>query len=518
MIMIPTNKYIKLLFIAALPFLGGCAKKFLEIPPQGQLTSDQALKDPNAAAELVGGVYNSLYFGGFDKNTVGFEWVMATDVASDDGDKGSTSGDFDINGAGDIDNFRSNANNGIFNNLWLGYYTGIARANQAIDILGKATFDSTTRNRLIGEARFIRGMYYFNLVRSFGGVPKIIRYPEPAELTKDEFNTRASVADIYAVIIDDLQYGVDHLPLKGDPAAQVGRATKGAAQSFLAKVYMYQKNWQKTFDLTDAVIKSNLYSLVPDYSLIFREHPVNGMGGNNNSESIFEVQTGPSLTEGAASPLFSNGQGPRAVKGWDDLGFGFNNPTADLVAAYEANDTRKNATIIFIQPTAGAPNVSTGTVLWDGYRLPSQDSVVNQRYSYKAYHSPIAESAQPSGGKDKKPKNIRLMRFSEVLLMYAEAAAMLGNAGEATAKLNMVRTRAGLPDGVGTQDNIWKERRVELAMEQDRFFDLVRQGRAGTVLRAHGKTNFTDGKNEVYPIPQAQRDISGGRLTQNNGY
>src|SRR5882757_8219880 len=121
-------KYIRLIAFMALPFAIACNKKFLEVTPQGQVTEDQALKDPNAATELVGGVYNTLYFGGFDKNTVGFEWVMVTDVASDDGDKGSTSSDFDINGAGDIDNFKANANNGIFNNLWLGYYTGIARA------------------------------------------------------------------------------------------------------------------------------------------------------------------------------------------------------------------------------------------------------------------------------------------------------------------------------------------------------------------------------------------------------
>lgn len=156
-------------------------------------------------------------------------------------------------------------------------------------------------------------------------------------------------------------------------------------------------------------------------------------------------------------------------------------------------------------------------MLWDGFRIPSQDSVENPRYNYKAYHSATAESAPVSGSKDKKPKNIRLMRYAEVLLIYAEAAAMLNNTTEATAKLKMVRDRANpnLPAVAGTQANIWKERRVELAMEQDRFFDLVRQGRAGTVLQSKG---FVVGKHEVFPIPQAQRDLSGGRLSQNNGY
>lgn len=515
------KKYIKIALLSTLPILAltSCSKTFLEIDPQGQLTETQALQDPNAANQVVAGVYNTLYLGGFGNTTVGFEWEILNDVASDDGDKGSTASDFNVNGAGDIDNFTANPTNGIFNNIWNGHYLGISRANKAIDILNSSTFDSTTKNRLLGETRFLRGLYYFDLVRTFGGVPKVIRTPAPSEVNNDEFQTRASVADIYTVITSDLQFAVDNLPVKGNANTQIGRATKGAAQSYLAKVYLYQGNYQKAFDLTQAVINSGLYSLVPNYALIFREKAVGGVGGTNNTESIFEVQTGVNVggTDGpnAVSLLFSNGQGPRGKGGWDDLGFGFNNPTVDLVNAYEVGDTRKNATVIFINPTvAGKDN---GTYLWDGFRIPSQDSVENSRYSYKAYHSAIAESAQLSGSKDSKPKNIRLMRYAEVLLMYAEAAAMIGNTAEATAKLNMVRSRVNLATSTGTQANIWKERRVELAMEADRFFDLVRQKRAGTVLRATGKA-FVDGKNELFPIPQAQRDLSGGRLTQNPGY
>ncbi|TDH23067.1 RagB/SusD family nutrient uptake outer membrane protein [Segetibacter sp. 3557_3] len=505
------------LLVLAVPLLmvAGCSKKFLEIDPQGQLTEVQALRDPEAANQLVGGVYNTLYLGGFDNSTVGFQWAILGDVASDDSDKGSTPSDYDAGGAGDVDNFRPNPANGIYNNIWNGHYLGIARANKAIDILNSSTIETTAKNRLLGEARFLRGFYYFNLVRAFGGVPKVVRVPEPAEVNSDEFQTRASVADIYAVILEDLQFAVDNLSVKGTAGTQLGRATKGAAQSYLAKVYMYQKNWQKTLELTQGVINSNQYTLVPNYNLVFREKAVSGVGGANNSESIFEVQTGLNVAENAVSPLYSNGQGPRGRGGWNDLGFGFNSPSADLAGFYEPGDTRRNATIIFINPTvAGRDN---GTYLWDGFRLPSQDSVENPRYNYKAYHSPLLESGQLTSNKDTKPKNIRLMRYAEVLLMYAEAQAMLGNAAEATAKLNMVRSRANLPASTGTQANIWRERRAELAMEHDRFFDLVRQGRAGTVLRAHGKP-FVDGRNEVFPIPNAQRDLSGGRLTQNNGY
>lgn len=513
------TQYTKIALLVLLPvaILTSCRKKFLDVDPQGQLTEIQALQDPNAANLLVGGVYNSLYLGGFGPNTVGFLWVIANDMASDNADKGSTPGDFSP--GGDIDNFTHDPNNFVFNNIWSGHYQGIARANKAIDILNKATFDTTTRNRLLAETRFLRGLYYFNLVRFFGGVPKIIRVPaDPQEGNSDEFQTRATSADIYALIIEDLLFAVNNLSMKGEPETQVGRATKGAAQSYLAKVHLYLQNWQQAFDYSNAVIQSGKYSLVlsPDYNLIFREKSVGGVGGTNNSESIFEVQTGINSAENAVSPLYSNGQGPRGKGGWNDLGFGLNTPTADLANAYEAGDTRSAGTIIFINPTV--PGNSPGTVLWDGYRIPSQDSVENQRYNYKAYHSPIAESPQTTNNKDTKPKNIRLMRYAEVLLIYAEAANHLNNMTEASGKMNMVRNRANLPDSVGTLDNIWEERRLELAMEQDRFFDLVRQGNAAAVLIAHGKINFTAGKHELFPIPQQQRDLSGGRLTQNPGY
>jgi starch-binding outer membrane protein, SusD/RagB family len=501
--------------LLAVLVLAGCSKKFLDVPPQGQTTEVLALTDPDAAGKLVGGVYNTLYFGGFDKTTVGFLWQLTNDVASDDADKGSTPGDFNSGGLGDIDNFVHTPTNFIFNNIWSGHFNGIISANKAIEILGKSTIDAAAKNRLLGEARFLRGLYYFNLVRFFGGVPKITTVPLPSEGTSDALNTRATAAEIYAVIIDDLQFAADNLPLKGDAATQTGRATKGAAQAYLAKVYLYQKNWTKVLELTNAVITSNKYSLVSDYNLIFREKAVGGQGGTNNSESIFEVQTGINAGENAVSPLFSNGQGPRGRGGWNDLGFGFNTPTTDLSGFYEAGDTRRNGTIIFINPTAPAPG-STGTVLWDGFRIPSKDSVENDRYSYKAYHSTIAESPQITNNKDTKPKNIRLMRYAEVLLMYAEASAMAGS-GDGVNKLNAVRARANLPVTTLSQANVWKERRTELAMEADRFFDLVRQGRAGVVLRAHGKP-FVDGKHELFPIPQAQRDLSGGRLTQNPNY
>jgi starch-binding outer membrane protein, SusD/RagB family len=487
-----------LLSVAILP---GCKKTFLEVPPQGQLTEEQALVDPEAANKLVGGVYNSLYAQG----TVGIRMVILGNIASDDADKGSTPDDNGFDSK-DIDNFTFTPNNSNFNDVWKAHYIGITRANKALQILESSTFDETTRKRLIGETRFLRGFFYFNLVRLFGGVPKLVRVPEPSEANNDEFQTRATKADIYAIVNDDLQYAVDNLPMKGEAGTQTGRANKGMAQSMLAKAYLYQENWQKAYDLSLAVMNSQKYNLAGDYATMFRE------AGANNIESIFEVETGPSKgptgTCDAISPNFSNFQGPRAKGSWSnnvngvqydgDLGFGLNTPSADLVNAYEPNDIRKNGTIISIDPT-------NPTTLWDGFVIPAQPSVENQRYNYKAYHSPFKETQACNGigDKDNKPKNIRIMRFAEVLLINAEAAAHIGQ--DALTPLARVRTRANLITTTATIADIWKERRVELGMENDRFLDLVRQGRAGVVLRANGKS-FEDGKHELYPIPQAQID------------
>ncbi len=255
-------------------FTESCKKSFLDVPAQGQIDEGAVLKDPGAAQNLVTGVYNSLYQGGFGPTTVGFLYYMTVDVASDDADKGSTPQDFSP--AKEIDEFTATPNNFIFDNLWKGNYAGINQANKALDILDKATFDPTTIKRLKAEVSYLRGMLYFNLVRLFGGVPKITTIPGIADFNADFLVTRATKADIYTLIISDLQFAVDNLPIKGDANTQVGRANKGAAEGLLAKVYMYQQNWQKVFDLTNNLLKSAAYFFLKnkinpftDFILIF---------------------------------------------------------------------------------------------------------------------------------------------------------------------------------------------------------------------------------------------------------
>lgn len=494
-------------FIAALV---SCKKEFLDVPPQGQLTEEQALIDPAAADKMVAGVYNTLYLQG----TVGLKFVTLADVTSDDSDKGSTASDPGFDGIF-LDVFDYDENTGIFNDVWKENYRAISRANKALNIIEQGTYDETTKKRLAGEVRFIRALIYFNLVREFGGVIKLTRVPSVAEANSDEFQKKATADEIYQVIVDDLLYGADNLPLKGDPGSQIGRATKGAAQALLSKVYLYQQNWQGAYDMSNAVITSGRYDLATDYFQIFRE------AGANNIESIFEVQTGPNRAAGgtcdAVSPNYSNFQAPRGSfpsntiggETYDgDLGFGLNTPSTDLVAAYEAGDVRKDATIIFT-------SASSTTTLWDGFVIPAQPAVTNERYNYKAYHSPFRETRSCGGlnDKDNRPKNIRIIRYAEVLLINAEAATHVGQ--DALEPLTKVRARAGLTTTTATVAEIWHERRVELAMEADRFFDLVRTGQAVTEL---GPLGFTAGKHEVFPIPQIQINLSGGRLLQNPNY
>lgn len=504
----PIFKFLFFTFLFQI-FFTSCKKNFLDVQPQGQLTETSVANDPNIARNLVTGVYNQLYQGGFGNDIHGILFCMATDVASDDADKGSTPADQAPEAVG-FDNFTSdlNSNNFYVNRLWSGHYQGISTANQALDKLYKSVFDHVTKRILIGEVKFLRAYLYFNLVRMFGGVPLILRVPTSlADANSPEFQTRASKDSVYAAIINDLQYAVDSLPLKGDPATQVGRANKGAAESLLAKVYLYQKNYQKAYDLTQDVINSGKYALMNDYSQNFR----NKATADNNIESIFEIQTGQDANCDAAVPFYVVAQGPRAggKGGWADLGFGLNTPSQDLANAYEPNDKRDSATIIFIQPN--------GTLLWDGFRIPGRDSVENDRYNYKAYFGRKVDPYCTSFNTDHLPKNIKILRYAEVLLINAEAAVQISKTADAINDMTLIRTRAGLLPTTVTVQSIWKERRVELAMEQDRFFDIVRQGRAGQILRALGKS-FVDGKNEVFPIPQPQIDLSAGKLTQNPGY
>ncbi|WP_034919720.1 RagB/SusD family nutrient uptake outer membrane protein [Gillisia sp. CAL575] len=457
---------------------------FLDVQPSKE-TPEQALSSPNAATELVNAIYNKL----LDSNESAFSWIGVSSITTDDADKGSDPGDTGAD-KDKLDALTHTSTSITFNEVWEANYQGIARANQALNYLPDLEIDEDLKTRLIGESKFLRAEYYFRLVRMFGGVPLINKVPDIEN--EDDINAaynRVSKEDIYAFITSDLTDAVASLPTSYS-SADLGRATKGAALTALAKVNMYQGNWQQVYDLTNEVMGLG-YSLTPEYEDIWKEI------GENNSESIFEIQgRGETPNKGVQGYFVT--QGARGAGGW---GWGFNTPTEDLTNSYEDGDKRKDATIIF-----------RGETLWDG--LLVAETVSNPRYNQKAYVSKTMETF--NGGDWESNKNVRILRYAEVLLMNAEAALNVG--GDAKTPLNLVRNRAGLEglDNVTIMD-VWKERRWELAFEHDRYFDLVRQGRAGQVLRAHGK-NFVDGKHELFPIPQAQIDLSKGQLMQNPGY
>jgi hypothetical protein len=335
-------------------------------------------------------------------------------------------------------------------------------------------------------------------VRAFGGVPLRLSVPKGAS----EYNIpRSTREEVYAAIEKDLTEAAGVLPVNYGPT-NVGRATKGAALALHAKVSLYQQKWQQVYDLTNQVMGLGVYSLFPNYEQMFR------IANENNQESIFEIQAEyvPGNC-GVSNSQYSEFQGVRGVAGG---GWGFNVPTEDLANAYEPGDPRRDATIIFRGETTPA-----------GEAIPT--SVPNPRYNQKSYVPFRDYPGECSSGAG---QNVRVIRYAEVLLMHAEAANELGKPEEALQSLNQVRARARggdasiLPNVTTTNKDelrnaIWHERRVELALENERFFDLVRQGRAPQVL---GPRGFVAGKNEVWPIPQNEIDLSAGVLTQNPGY
>lgn len=460
----------------------------LIVEPNDSLNVIDFLNNPNNAIQLVNGVYNKQ----LDFEMYSFSWIGMTSITSDDADKGSSLSDTGSD-KNKMDNLTFEASDISFREVWQGRYDGIGRANNALFYLDQLEIQETLKNRLIGETKFLRALYYFDLVRCFGGVPIVTTQINinDSNLINQVVFVRKTKQETYAQIEKDLLDAIQQLPLKGQYAVNdLGRASKGAAEALLAKVYLYQEKWQEAFDMSGNVIGSGQYGLLSNYEDVWREV------GENKVESIYEVQ----CSSGNAMRAYSYVQAPR---GTPDLGWGFNSPSLALANAYEANDSRKAATILF----------STND-LWDGF--PASPGWSNPRYNYKSYHSSIQESW--NGDRELTGKNLRILKYSDILLIRAEAALNLGNTVEALEKVNLIRVRAGLEALTGiTMDQLLNERRLEMAMEHDRWFDLIRTGRASAAMAANGKT-FIVGKHELFPIPQSEIILSGGLLLPNPGY
>lgn len=472
-----------------------CKKDFLDVSPQGSITEALFPQTAADATLAINAAYGSMldwsyWYGGFP----------ITEIMSDNARKGSNPGDAARLNL--FDNFTFTATSSdIF--PWYGaMYKSVKSANVVIEKIEPIEMDESLKSRYIAEAKYLRAMFYFQLVRSFGDVPKVINTTPEASLP------RSPKDEIYnEIIIPDLLDAIAVLPEKSDYASSdLGRATKGAAKSLLAKVYLYRKDYTNAALYAGEVISSAQYTLDPDYAHTF------SLAGQFGTESVFEVGARP-FEEGAANGgnQYANTQGVRGVpnKGW-----GFNRPSLDLMNAYEAGDLRKDATIVFLGETIDGVTIEGDVATNDiTYDAGGTDTLEIECYNQKVW-VPGTTTVDEWG------YNIRVLRYAEVLLIAAEALNENGSSSEALGYLNLVRERAGLidftdMDQAHLRDEIINQRRFELAMEGERYYDLVRTGKAPEVL---GPLGFTSGKHELLPIPQSEIDLSGGVLTQNPGW
>jgi len=506
------NLSIAVVAVGLISINSGC-KDFLNTQRQGTYTAD------DYPYPQGGTPYDTFLFSAYDAlrayNYVSDGFMVVTSIRSDDADKGSTPTD----GGADViamDNFPA-LTNGRVNSLWTEYFTMINRCNTIIDqVNNNAEIIATPEAKLQAEAeaRFLRAYSYFVLVRAFGRVPKIDKIqPVTSNIPQ------SSPAEIYAFIESDLQYAAANLPISWDKKF-IGRSTKGTANGILAKVYLYQQKWAMAMATANLVMTSGQYDLSTPYNTIF------GEAGENSKESVFEIQgTASAQVQTANGIQYASIQGTRGNNVEWNRGWGWNSPSAVLEAAYEPGDPRKARTILY-SSIAGTTNYTVY-----GQEAPLYPTIVpNLKYNHKVLAHPSYIAMYNTRGSWW--MNVRILRYADVVLMYAEAANELGgtaNIGNALTALNSVRARARganttiLPnvtttDQTALRNAIRQERRVELAMEHERFFDIVRWGIDQEAMVVAGKTGYNPNRDRLLPIPQQQIDLSKGVLTQNPGY
>jgi len=463
--------------------------------------------------------YNQSYFS---------EWFIG-DIASDDALKGGQN-IADGADAYDIDNFKVNANNTIVLDYYRAKYQGIIRCNLALREVAAYEPDETLsperKDCLLGEAHFLRAIYYFQLVRVFGGVPLIHEVLDSSEKWQQP---RATAPQVYESIIADLKAAESLLYEKADYADEdLGRATKGAATAFLCKACLYAKKYDEAYDwgkkFYDDYYKTGKYTLCANYADNFT------LAGENGPESVFEIQymadptsdygEGFGFTRGTFGAILTR---PRMSSLGANAGWGWDHPTQNLFDEFEEGDPRREATI-------GVPDEA------------ARDEVEVVYLGSPYYNNKVCMSENGTfpalDHATRGPLNYPLMRASDALLLFAEAALEAGkDLNQANEALAAVRARAGLTepykiDGVEPdfRTRLRHERRVELAMEGHRWFDLVRWGIAAKVMDrdngSYGKNEslearaemarFVEGKHELFPIPA--EEIALNPMAQNPGY
>lgn len=489
-----------ILFLACLALmLSGCEEE-LNTRPEGTVpTVGIDYTKPENIFLSVSAAYASLRSYGAHV----FPYIGAFEIASDNADKGSSAEDNPP--MLEFDNLTYEADNGLINDLWKGYYDIVSSANYSIHQM--PLFEAAMQNsanklyarQCQGEAKTIRAYAYFNLTRLFGRVPVIDTLLTAEQLASV---SQSATPQLYDFIEKDLLEAIQILPEKYS-REWAGRINRYTAMALKAKVHLYQSEWDSVVSLTDKIIASGNYELLDDFREVF------SVDGENSSESLFEIQSSTlGNTIGDQTFMeYAYVQGPRGNYPSNMQGWGFCTPSQNLIDFYTVRGE-------VIRPET--------TLLYRGTKTPEGDSIrsgcVNPVYNGKVY-TPSSYNIWNYNGYGFE-HNVRILRYADVLLMYAEAkvqgATYTTRSGlSADDALNLVRDRAGLEylSGATLQD-IWDERRAELALEEDRFFDLIRTGNAATALAGKG---FVTGKHEVYPIPAAQRQLN-PNLLQNTGY
>lgn len=525
------KKYIILSLTLAGLMLTSC-KDYLTAPEPAQTLLSDYYSSGDACIYNVNGCYVPLMWE--YSSTYCCEWFIG-DIMSDDALKGGQNTN-DMGAAFDLENWRTESNNDICYDLYRANYYGIARCNMAIKNIPNASIDSvmtaSVRSRLVGEAKFLRAYYYFRLLRMFGQLPITL------DVISDDAQwvcPRSSINDVFNVILADLTDAEEVLWKKSEyPAADLGRATKGAAQAMLLKTYLYMASpyWNKSVELSadscyraaakwgQRVIESKEYSLCGNYADNFT------LAGENGIESVFEIQ----YVEDPTSDYGHNEGGFGATRGTFTViltrsrssmiggeGWGFNMPTHNLYNEYEEGDIRRDATIL--NPRE------------DLIENPIQETYCGTRFlnrKYALYLNEDGTEYEKLAHHTRGAINNKQIRYADVLLMTAEAYLGNNEAGKALDLINQVRARVGL-SGITTADetSLRHERRCELAMEGHRWFDLVRWGNTKAHMDAYKATeseeakkhmlDFIENKHELLPIPSKERVLNSA-LDQNNGY
>ncbi|TXD82660.1 RagB/SusD family nutrient uptake outer membrane protein [Subsaximicrobium wynnwilliamsii] len=475
----------------------GCSDDFLDKQPLDTINTENYPQTAEELVTVVNGAYQPL-----QRPKLYNLRMWTSDIMAGNSIVGAGGGTDGIE-TQDMSNFITQPDNAGVLDLWRGPWPGILMSNIVLETAPTLDIDEAIKNRSMGEAYFLRAHYYFILARYFGDVP-IVTVPLNAD--DDLFPPRDPVNAVYDLIISDLNKAIQFLPPKSSfGQSDLGRASKGAALGMLAKVHLTLGNYDEVITLTTQV-EGQGYALNINYYDNFN------INDENSQESMFEVQYASDggfgfFSDENQASWTSPFMGPRSSN-FVGGAFGWNQPTQEFMNQYEAGDLRKDISVLY----PGGPD-------FDGNAYQSSYSTTG--YNVRKFLVPL--SVIP--GYDNSPMNFPVLRYADVLLMKAEALNELGQTNEAQNYLNMIRNRAGLDDietglsQVQFREAVLKERRLELAFEGQRWFDLIRvnNGQYGLdFLQSIGKDNAAQ-KHLLFPVPQIEIDRN-PNLTQNLGY